>query len=242
MTNLTAIKPVAFDLPTVAFFGRTLSEYEKFFDLRVDALKGCKVLDVAAGPSSFTAEATQRGVHATAVDPLYNRSPYSLAFLVDEDYVRTFNEIRRKPELIRLQKTFDTIEEAEVSRTTAARRFLADFAGNGVASGRYVAARLPTLPFKDNSFDLVLCAHLLFVYSKFYDYDFHLAACKELLRVSKHEVKLHPIVEPTGEAYHNLRMLIADLATEGHDAEVHTVDHEFFAGSNQTLSIRKNRG
>jgi len=43
--------------PSVSFFGRTFEEYTRFFALDPAALRRLAVLDVAAGPSSFTAEA-----------------------------------------------------------------------------------------------------------------------------------------------------------------------------------------
>ena len=54
------------------FIGRTWSEYMKMFDLSLDELAGGKILDCAAGASSFTAEMTRRGFDVTAVDLLYN--------------------------------------------------------------------------------------------------------------------------------------------------------------------------
>ena len=50
------------ELPTVSFFGRTFEEYTRFFALDPAALRRHAVLDVAAGPSSFTAEAVRHGV------------------------------------------------------------------------------------------------------------------------------------------------------------------------------------
>ena len=58
------------DLPVVSFFGRSLAEYVQFFALDLPALKGRDVLDVAAGPASFTAEACARKIDAVAADPL----------------------------------------------------------------------------------------------------------------------------------------------------------------------------
>ena len=52
---------------------------------------------------------------------------------------------------------------------------------------------LPRLPFFDGAFDLVLCAHLLFIYARRFDFAWHLAACQELVRVSAGEVRLHPV-------------------------------------------------
>ena len=41
-----------FRLETVAFFGRTLSEYLRMLALDIDALRGARILDVASGPES----------------------------------------------------------------------------------------------------------------------------------------------------------------------------------------------
>src|SRR5689334_809929 len=76
------------ELPAVAFFGRTLAEYAAFFDLDVTALRGRDVLDVAAGPASFVAEACARRINAVAVDPLYTLAPAELADRVGTDYDR----------------------------------------------------------------------------------------------------------------------------------------------------------
>ena len=56
----------------VAMTCRSYGEYEKMFLLEDDCLKKGKILDVAAGASSFVAEANERGYDAVAIDPLYN--------------------------------------------------------------------------------------------------------------------------------------------------------------------------
>ena len=56
----------------VAMTCRSYGEYEKMFLLEDDCLKKGKILDVAAGASSFVAEANERGYDAVAVDPLYD--------------------------------------------------------------------------------------------------------------------------------------------------------------------------
>ena len=95
-------RPVQIELPTISFFGRSLDEYVRFFDLDIDELRGRPVLDVAAGPSSFTAEACRRGIDAVAVDPLYGSTPATLATHVQLDYVRMFAQMRAKPRLFKL--------------------------------------------------------------------------------------------------------------------------------------------
>lgn len=225
------------ELPTVSFFGRTLAEYVQFFALEVDALRGRDVLDVAAGPSSFTAEACARRVDAVALDPFYSGPADDLAARIDADYARMFAQMRAKPQLFR-GKSFPSIDAAETDRRLAAQRFLADY-GTHFAHGRYVGGALPHLPFFDRTFDLVLCAHLLFVYAARFDYEWHLAACRELVRVSDAEVRIHPICGADGKPYPKLPMLRRDLRETGIDSEVVPVEYEFFTGSNAMLVLRR---
>jgi len=227
-----------FQLSSVAFFGRTFDEYVQFFGLDPANLAGRRVLDVAAGPSSFTAEAQARGVPAVAVDPLYGFSTDTLAAHVQIDYARMRQEMLRREGQFRY-KYFPSLAAAEASRRSAADRFLADYEAGFVRS-RYVGARLPRLPFADGAFDLVLCAHLLFIYARHLDYGFHFAACRELARVSAGEVRLHPICGPDGQPYPELPRLQAALGREGIAARVIPVDYEFFAGGDSTLVLSKN--
>jgi hypothetical protein len=227
------------ELPTVSFFGRTFEEYTRFFALDPAALRRRAVLDVAAGPSSFTAEAVRHGIDAVAVDPLYAHGPAQLSARVREDYRRMFAQMRAKRHLFRL-KSFKTFAAAEADRRLAASRFLADFDGND-RHGRYVRASLPVLPFLDQSFSLVLCAHLLFIYAERFDYDWHLAACLELVRVSAGEVRIHPVCSAAGRTYAGLDRLRADLAARGIRSDIVPVPYEFFAGADSMLVLRRDR-
>jgi SAM-dependent methyltransferase len=225
------------DLPSVSFFGRALAEYARFFALDLPALRGRDVLDVAAGPSSFTAEACARKINAIAVDPLYGAPLETLAAQVQLDYAQMFAQMRAKRRLFRF-KAFASFDEAEAERRAAAQRFLADYEAHFIHN-RYLGASLPRLPFFDGTFDLVLCAHLLFTYAKRFDYDWHLAACKELARVSADEVRLHPLCGPDGKPYAGLPRLRRELREAGISSEVRAVDYEFFAGANSMLVLRK---
>jgi hypothetical protein len=225
------------ELPTVSFFGRTLAEYAQFFSLDVDALRGRDVLDVAAGPSSFVAEACARRVDAVAVDPFYGGPVEDLTAQVEADYTRMFAQMRAKPQLFR-GRSFPSLAAAEADRRLAAQRFLADYAAH-FAHGRYVGGALPQLPFFDRTFDLVLCAHLLFIYAARFDYEWHLDACRELVRVSAGEVRIHPLCGPDGQPYSKLPTLRRELREGGIESEVVSVDYEFFRGSTSTLILRR---
>lgn len=229
----------ALELPAVSFFGRTLEEYTRFFDLDLNSLYRLNVLDVAGGPSSFAAEARRHGIETTAVDPLYAEPVRALSSRVRTDYMRMFAQMRAKPRLFKL-KSFASIDAAETDRRAAARKFLADYEGNE-RHARYVRAALPQLPFLDQSYSLVLCAHLLFLYALRFDYEWHLAACRELVRVSVREVRIHPVCGADGKPYAELERLRADLAADGIASEVVRVDYEFFAGAHSMLVLRRDR-
>jgi len=224
-------------LPSVAFFGRTFDEYARFFSLDPSALAGSRILDVAAGPSSFTAEAAARGAEAVAADPLYGCPAASLAAYVELDYARMLEQMRRNEGLLRY-RYFPSLAAAEASRRAAARRFLDDYEA-GFAQGRYVGARLPQLPFADGAFDLVLCAHLLFTYARRFDHAFHLAACLDLMRVGRGEARLHPLCGLDGRPYPELPRLQADLRAAGIEARAVPVDYEFFAGTDRMLVLTR---
>jgi hypothetical protein len=225
------------ELPSVSFFGRTLAEYVQFFALDIAALRDRAVLDVGGGPSSFSAEANRQRVDAVAVDPLYGYPADVLATHVRVDYERMFSQMRAKPGLFRF-KSFPSIDAAETDRRAAAQRFLTDYAAHFV-HGRYIGGALPRLPFLDGAFDVVLCAHLLFVYARRFDFAWHLAACRELVRVSAGEVRIHPLCGVDGRRYPELARLRRELLEQGIASDIVTVDYEFFAGSGSMLVLRR---
>src|SRR6266480_3092406 len=61
-------------LDRVVLLGRTLDEYRRYFALEVEKLRGNVILDVAAGVSSFCAEANRLGFNVTALDSIYDLS------------------------------------------------------------------------------------------------------------------------------------------------------------------------
>lgn len=235
--------PSEFVLPKTFFFGRNLAEYRRLFALRDthELHVGARVLDVAAGPSSFTTEVHARGVRATAVDPHYGARLESLTLLARSDHARVSTQMRAKPGLLRPgAESFPDIETAIEARGAAAARFLADYE-DGFLHGRYLGAALPELPLADASFDLTLCAHLLFLHAGLLDYAFHLAACRELIRVTRPggEVRLHPICSGDGNTYIELDRLRADLATGGIISELRPVRGAFFYAATATLVLMR---
>jgi SAM-dependent methyltransferase len=233
------MQTLCFDLPEFAFFGRSLAEYHRFLGFRPADLVGLRVLDCAAGPSSFAAEAACLGIDVVAVDPLYARNETALRMTVGAAYDRMARQMHEKRELLEF-RAYPTIDDAVRARRAAAERFLADYY-TGRAVGRYVAAALPTLPFGDATFDHAFCAHLLFVYERLLDFDAHLAACLELVRVTRPggEIRVHPIVDPRGEESALLRPLCDALEAHDIESRIEHVDYSFFRGTHRTLVLRR---
>lgn len=236
----------AIDPPSVSFLGRSLAEYARFFALDIPALRGRDVLDVAAGASSFTAEACARRLNAVAVDPWYGCGLDALAQRVQGDHERMPAQPRagRRTAGSERQrsrgpsKLLPSTDAAEADRRAAAQRFLADYEAH-IMHNRYVTGSLPRLPFFDGTFDVVLCAHLLFTCAEHFDFEWHLAACRELVRVSADHVRIHPLCNAVGKPYPGLSRLRRELREGGIASEVHPVDYEFCAGANTMLVLGK---
>ena len=172
-------------------WGRSAAEYEAFFALS-DVAPSARILDCGGGPSSFAAEWSSNGRYVVAADPMYRFSARN--FLADFD-------LTAAQMLVGMQKArerfkwdyYGSPEDVVQRRRDVLTTFIADFQ-TATRSGRYVSAYLPELPFLSSSFDLVLCSHLLFLYSAEFDAETHLSFLRELLRVGR-EVRVFPLLD-----------------------------------------------
>jgi hypothetical protein len=222
-------------LDEFAFYGRTLAEYTRFFDLDLAALKGHSLLDCPAGAASFVAEARAIGIQAVAIDPLFSESVEKLRANSEAD----IESVVRKAQAVSHLFVWDYYKDPEdlrAARRMAAERFLADFPA-GRSKGHYCAAKLPYLPYPEKTFDLVLSGHFLFTYSDILSYDFHLSALKELVRVSRHEVRVYPVAGTDSKPYPRLVGLRRELGASGVNSELRRVPFEFQRGSNEMLAL-----
>lgn len=227
-----------FELSSIYFFGRPYSELLKCFGLEQSELIGKSVLECPSGPSSFVAEAYRGGIAAVGVDPVFYRTPSAVRDLALSDFRRVFDRVRSSPADVFVRRTYASIDEAESVRLQGMERFIDDYPV-GKALGRYRQGSLPYLDFEDESFDVTLCGHLLFIYSDMLDVEFHRAAVRELCRVTKAEVRVHPVVDNGNAGYPHLDELMGLAAELGFSSSIHEVDHEFFRGTNKTLVLRR---
>lgn len=222
----------------VAMTCRSYAEYRSMFALDEDKLADGPILDVAAGASSFVAEANRVGIEAFAVDPLYELAP-------DEVERKGMLEIEESTAKIdRLRDHFDWTYYGDVAKHRANRersltQFIADFREHGAR--RYVAACLPNLPFADDRFSLVLCSHFLFLYGEQFDQDFHEQAIRELLRICRPggRVLIYPLKTLKWDEFPGLSNLIEDLEATGVRVERLPSQLPFIPGSKMFLSLSK---
>lgn len=216
----------------VPAWGRCAAEYEAFFALS-DVPSSARVLDCGGGPSSFAAEWGGTGRFVVAVDPVYRDTGRVLEAAFEPVAARMLTGTRDARERF-LWDRYGSPEAVIQLRRDVLRTFLRDFR-SAAATGRYVAGVLPALPFPSKSFDLVLCSHLLFLFSEELNLETHLSWLRELLRVG-HEVRVFPLFDLGVEPSRHLNATIQTLRRSSIVERV-PVPFEFRRGDSNMLRI-----
>lgn len=224
-----------FAVEGVVPWGRTMAEYQGMFDLQEGALQG-RILGCGDGPASFNAEMTAQGRAVVSVDPLYAFSGEAIERRVEETYAVIMEQLAHNRDDF-VWTYVPSLPALGERRMWAMRRFLADYEA-GKSEGRYVDASLPDLPFEDNSFDLALSSHFLFLYSKEFSLDFHIQALEEMLRVAP-EARAFPLLQVGGAPSPHVQGAIEEFSQRGIEAGVEEVPYEFQKGGSQMLRLRR---
>jgi len=220
-------------LDKVVLLGRTLEEYRRYFALDLDALRGRTILDVASGVSSFCAEANRAGLRVSAFDAIYGRPAEEIQRWCEADLDHVTAAIRDARTY--RWEFYQSPENLRRFRERAYRAFLADYRAHGGL--RYIPGRLPELPFADGQFDLTLVSYLLLVYEDHFDYEFHKRSLLEIMRVTRGEVRLYPIVTFEARRSIHLDRLLADRELRHLGFEEVQTDFEFLLNSNYYLRV-----
>jgi hypothetical protein len=223
----------------VAMTCRSFDEYERMFAFGQLALQNGAILDVAGGASSFVADACARGLQAQAVDPLYEMNPETI-------YIHGSTEIEASTEkLSKLESSFDwsyygNLDNHKRLREQSLQRFIDDYR-NHRESGRYTSSLLPQLPYAENTFSLVLCSHFLFLYHEQFDFEFHLKAALELLRICQvgGQVRVYPLRTLHWDYYPHMEQLMVALEKQGFKLDLLPSKLPFIPGSSELLCITK---
>lgn len=223
----------------VAMTCRGMEEYRRMFALTDGLLAAGEILDVAAGASSFVADATRSGYRAVAADPRYGLPPGEwLAEAAGEIGVSS-RKIAALADIYDWSFYGDPAHH-RLMREASLARFAEDIASPD-AQERYVPGALPELPFASDRFDLVLCSHFLFLYGEQFGEHFHERSLLELLRVCKPggEIRIYPLVDLTWKPYPGLDGLIERIVRQGASAERLPSQLPFIPHSDRLLRIVK---
>jgi SAM-dependent methyltransferase len=222
-------------LEKVVPFGRSLDEYRKMFNLSESDLRK-NILGVGDGPASFNAEATQIGAKIISIDPIYQFTSSEIRQRFDEVVDNIIAQVKATLNDW-VWSYHQSPDELKKNRVRAIELFIQDF-DRGKQKRRYQIGELPKLNFPDARFDLALCSHFLFLYSDFYDYQFHYDSIQEMLRVSK-EIRIFPLLTLMLKRSPYLTQIIEDFKTIGYQVSIEKVQYELQKGGNEMLVIQR---
>ncbi len=225
------------ELKRVVLLGRTFEEYAHYFGLNPSELRGKSILDIASGVSSFCAEANEQGIQTSAFDLIYELSSQQIRDRCEPDLNYVVSEIGRVKAY--RWNFYKSPEGMRLFRERAYKKFLADYEQHG--NRRYISGRLPVLPFQDHQFDLSLASYLLFVYEDqpLFDYAFHKQSIREIMRVSRQEARIYPLVNFKADRCHFVDRMKEDPELQHFDFQEVRTDFEFLANSNSYLKITR---
>ncbi|HEY2493541.1 MAG TPA: SAM-dependent methyltransferase [Paenibacillus sp.] len=222
-------------LSRVVFIGRTFDEYLKIFNLSEEELVGKKVLDCPAGACSFTAIANQNDMDVTATDIAYYHPVTELENKGLQDIEHAMEYVEKEQNDY-LWDDFKSINELKQNRVQALTECVRDMKQT---PERYAPAILPELPFSDNEFELTLSAHFMFMYADRLDYDFHVQTIQELMRVTRKEIRIFPLVDLSSRRYEHLDKILEFVHAQGWTTEEAKVPYEFQKDANTMLKIKR---
>jgi hypothetical protein len=223
-----------FTLEQIVPWGRSLTEYVGMFSLTAADL-GKRILGCGDGPASFNAAMHAKGRRVISVDPLYQFASEQIRTRVRET-CNTILEQLVANQSAYVWTTISSPQDLGRVRLEAMEEFLRDFE-LGKGEGRYLPHELPELPLADGKFDLALCSHLLFTYSKHLSLEFHCRAVLEMCRVAR-EVRIFPLLDHSCEPSPHFGPVCRFIEEQGGRWTVEPVDFEFQRGGNQMLRIR----
>ncbi len=195
-----------------------------------------RMLGCGDGPASFNAEATRCGMTVVSCDPIYAFSTEQIEARIASTFDEVIHQTRQNQEDF-VWDAIPSVEELGRVRMAAMQSFLIDFPA-GLVQGRYLNAALPSLPFPDDHFDLTLCSHLLFLYSRQLDAAFHHASLLELCRVAR-EVRVFPLLALGGAMSPHLEGSMERLRAAGYRVSIQRVNYEFQRGACEMLRIQR---
>ena len=226
---------MVYQLKEIVPWGRSYEEYIAMFALSEDDL-GTRILGCGDGPASFNSELTRRGGTVVSIDPLYTYDVDNISRRIEETFENIMQETRKNMNEF-VWKHIRSVDELGEVRMKAMRDFLLDYP-KGKINGRYLPESAPALSFSDNSFDLAVCSHFLFLYSDHLDLNFHIDTITELCRVCG-ETRIFPLLQLGAVPSPHVKPVIEHFRSQGYEVTQVKVSYEFQRGGNKMLKIRR---
>jgi len=220
-------------LDQVALVGRTYTEYKRMFAVTKESLEGKKVLDVAAGVSSFCAIGNAVGLNITAIDPAYY-------FMADEIETKAEEDLDTVLAKLAFNKShynwdfYHDIEGVRISRFKAYQTFLKDYQSN---TSNYIPGEVSKLPFEDKEFDTTLVSHLMFLYDHLFTEEEQIATFRELIRVTRNEIIIFPTKNLSGQNSKWVDLIIKNTEFLEHTFRLEKAQFEFQKGNSLRLRV-----
>lgn len=225
---------MGFTLEKVVPWGRSFEEYVSMFGLS-DADLGHRILGCGDGPAAFNSVLTRQGGKIVSIDPIYVFDAEQIKSRISETYEAVIAQMRKNKNDY-VWESISSIDQLGNLRMSAMELFLTDFDA-GKNEGRYIPGELPSLPFGDDTFDIALSSHFLFLYSAHLSAEFHLQALQEMLRVAR-EVRVFPVLTLDGSLSSHLSFVTENLQDQGIAVDVKRVTYEFQRGGNEMLVVK----
>ncbi|SET30581.1 hypothetical protein SAMN05660297_02005 [Natronincola peptidivorans] len=222
------------ELEEVVLIGRTFEEYDKMFELAELNLVEERVLDVASGVSSFGAEAREYGYDVISSDRIYQFSPAEIEKKCSKDLVEVMDKLEGIKELYKWD-FFNSIDHLKKHREKAYKTFVKEFSQN--KGDNYKFVEYPSSSFRDKEFSISLVSHFLFMYDEHLDYDFHKRTLEELIRITRKEIRIFPLVNLKGKKSDLVERIMEDEDFKEFSFKKQGVNYEFVKGGNEILKI-----
>lgn len=210
-------------------FAFNLDDYRQMFDLNDKEIKS-SILDYPAGFSSFNTEMHQAGHHVVSADPCYHLSADDMRNHINKQLAGLSEHVDEHEHTLTKQRERSSVL---VAAKQSADAFYQDYK-LGCQQGRYQAVRMPTLPYKDGEFGLVLSSHWLF--SDHPDSFYQMQTLREMVRVGQ-ECRIFPVLDVSGQVSPSLGPLMIALQQENYGVEVREVDFALQEHGNAMLRV-----
>jgi len=221
-------------LENVVPWGRNLEEYKAMFMLSENDLQ-LNILGCGDGPASVNYEHTANGGNIVSIDPIYQFSKQEIQQRINDTKLVVSEQLRKNKNDF-IWKNISSVDELINIRLSAMNNFINDYE-NGKKENRYLYNELPKLSFSDDTFQLVLSSHFLFLYSEHYDLQFHINAILEICRVSSNEVRIFSLLDLQNQKSEYIEPILQILKEKGYKTKIIKTDYEFQKGANEMLSI-----